>query len=403
MKKIIILLSLLTLFSCQEEMSPTLIESPQSPITQTFKLFKESHLNQRSRISFWWYSGWGYGTPLNEQGGSFSQGQAYHDINGDGYMDILASHGMPNGTQQNVTLSWYINDRTNNNFSKSSQYINGSGFGIQSHKIVKTDVNNDNLADFIIFGVNELTTPYTGNFNVLVQKKDRTFDIINLGNEWHHNGSVGDLNNDGFVDVITLEYIWWGDGTGNFKKSSIDLTELGVLAILEYEIIDIDKDGWNDLVLGTAPNKNSTTIILNNKGQFNPTNKKIRLEYFNKSHCYDLEIYDIDTDGDLDIIELRIDESRDFSKLYVHINNNLEFNYIENYIEDSEDGGFINSTIDKHGWRRFKFDDLDNDGRDEIVIENLHDGYNPNNNNLVYNCLKKVDGKWKKTMIKFGK
>jgi hypothetical protein len=116
-----------------------------------------------------------------------------------------------------------------------------------------------------------------------------------------------------------------------------------------------------------------------------------------------LEIYDIDTDGDLDIIELRIDESRDFSKLYVHINNNLEFNYIENYIEDSEDGGFINSTIDKHGWRRFKFDDLDNDGRDEIVIENLHDGYNPNNNNLVYNCLKKVDGKWKKTMIKFGK
>lgn len=403
MKKTFSLLSLLLLFACQEEMTPNSIETPHSPNTQTFKLFKESYLNQSSGISFWWYAGWGYDTPVNEQTGYFSQGQAYHDINGDGYMDILTSHGIPSGTQQNVTLSWYINDRTNNTFIKSPQYINGSGFGIESHKIVKTDVNNDALADFIVFGVNELVTPYTGNFIVLIQKKDKTFNIINLGNAWHHNGSVGDLNNDGFVDVITLEYIWWGDGTGNFKKSSIDLKDLGVLEILEYEIIDIDKDGWNDLVLGTAPHKNSTTLILNDKGQFKSTNKKIRLEYFNKSHCYDLEIYDIDTDGDLDIIELRIDESRDFSKLYVHINNNLEFNYIENYIQDSEDGGFINSTIDKHGWRRFKFDDLDNDGRDEIVIENLHDGYNPNNNNLVYNCLKKVDEKWKKSMIGFGK
>lgn len=403
MKKIIILLSLLTLFSCQEEMSPTPIESSHPTNTKSFKLFKESHLNQRSGISFWWYAGWGWNSNVSgEQKGGFSQGQAYHDVNGDGHMDILASHNIPSDTHQKVTLSWYINDGTNSQFIKSPQYMD-SGFGIQGHKIVKTDVNNDNLADFIIFGVNELVNPYTGNFNVLVQKNDKTFDIIKLGNEWYHNGSVGDLNNDGFVDVITLEHIWWGDGTGNFKKSSINLKELGVLEILEYEIIDVDKDGWNDLVLGTAPNKNPTTIMLNNKGEFNSANKKIQLEYFNKSHCYDLEIYDIDNDGDLDIIELRVDESRDFSKLYVHINNNLEFNYVENYIQDSEDGGFTNSTVDKHSWRRFKFDDLDGDDIDEIVIENLHDGYNPIEGNLEYNCLKKVDGVWKKSMIKFGK
>jgi hypothetical protein len=403
MKKTIILVFVLSLFSCTQEDVIREFQPQTNPKPQTFKLYKESYLNQRSGISFWWYSGWGYGNLVNEPAGGFSQGHVYHDINDDGYMDILVSHNIPNGNQSTTTISWYINDKTNTNFIKSPQYINGNVVGLQSHKLVKTDVNNDTLADFVLFGLNEVVTPYTGNFTVLIQKKDKTFDIIKMETKWYHNGSIGDLNNDGFVDVVTDEFIWWGDGTGKFNKSSIDLKKLGVLEILEYEIIDIDKDGWNDIILGTTPNKNSTTIILNNKGKFTTNNKKIQLEFFNNSHSYDLEIYDIDNDSDLDIIELRIDESKDYSKLYVHINNNLKFNYIENYIQDSEDGAFTNSSIDKHGWRRFKFDDLDGDGKDEIVIENLHDGYNPNNGNLVYNCLKKVNGVWKKTFIKFGK
>jgi hypothetical protein len=100
---------------------------------------------------------------------------------------------------------------------------------------------------------------------------------------------------------------------------------------------------------------------------------------------------------------MRNNESKDLSKLFVHINDNMNFKYVENYIPNSDDGVFTNSSIDKFGWRRFKFDDLDGDGKDEIVVENLHDGYNPNENNLVYNCYKKINGVWKKTFIKLGK
>ena len=411
MKKIIFILLAVLTFSCQDEYikdfenevneSRTDIIVPTPSLT--FKLYKESYLNQRSGISFWWYAGWGYGTNLNEETGYFAAGQAYHDINGDGFQDILTTHGIRNGNQITTNLTWYINDKTNTKFIKSNQYINGNTVGFESHKVVKTDVNNDNLADFIVFGVNETVNPYTGNFIVLLQKSNGTFDIIKITDRWHHNGAAGDLNGDGFVDVITEEHIWWGDGTGKFVKSSISLKELGVNQILEYEILDIDKDGYNDIILGNSPNESPTTIILNNKGHFTNSNKKIELEFFRTSHCYDIEINDIDEDGDLDIIEMRNNESKDLSKLFVHINDNMNFKYVENYIPNSDDGGFTNSSIDKFGWRRFKFDDLDGDGKDEIVVENLHDGYNPNENNLVYNCYKKINGVWKKTFIKLGK
>jgi hypothetical protein len=170
---------------------------------------------------------------------------------------------------------------------------------------------------------------------------------------------------------------------------------------LVYEIFDINKDGFNDLILGAAPIKNPTTIVLNNNGKFDMHNTKILLPTDMNTGIHDLEIYDIDSDGDFDIIENRILDDK--TKLHTYINNNLKFTLVSNYIQNSEDGGFLNGPVDKHGWDTFKFDDLDGDGEDEIVMENFHDGYNPTEGNLVYNCLKKVNGVWKKSMIKFGK
>lgn len=413
MKKIIILLSLLTLFSCQDEYITEFetqaelnqIQPPQHPqptSNSIIKLYKESYLNQTSNISFWWYSGWGYGNNVGETNGSFSAGHSYHDVNGDGFMDILATHY---DLSNKSTVNWYLNDGTNSNFKKSTNYINGTTIGLSSHKILKTDVNNDSLADFILLGVDETQqNNYGGNFTTLIQEKNGTFNIVRVNQEmtlWYHNGAAGDLNGDGFVDVITSKYIWWGDGTGNFINSKIDINDYYAKDVLVYEIIDINKDGWNDLILGTAPIRNPSTIILNKNGKFDSSNTKILLPTDMNTGIQDVEIYDIDSDGDFDIIENRILDDK--TKLHTYINNSLNFTLIPNYIQDSEDGGFINGSVDKHGWDSFKFDDLDKDGKDEIVIENFHDGYNPTSGNLMYNCLKKVDRKWKKVMITFGK
>jgi hypothetical protein len=414
MKKIIFILIAILAFSCQDEYIEEFETQLKEPIQEvntpqpspTFKLHKESYLNQRSGITFWWYSGWGFGSNLDVNNGYFGGGQAYHDVNGDGFQDILVTyHTTDNGS----IVQWFINDGKNEKFIPSTNYINGDTKGLNSHRILKTDVNNDGLADFILLGVDErVQGDYTGNFTVLIGKVNGTFDIKDLPNPnrlWFHNGSVGDLNGDGFVDVITQGLIWIGDGKGNFTNSNINLNSYFTTpdnSILVYEIADFDKDGWNDVYLGSAPIRNPNVVILNNKGVFNQSNKKIELPFDSKHGIYDIGIYDIDGDNDLDIIEYKVDESTNIGKLFTYINNDLTFTYVPNYIQNSEDGGFLNGSVDKQNWGSFKFDDIDRDGKDEIVVQNFHDGYNPSDNNLVYNCLKKVDGVWKKTFIKLG-
>jgi hypothetical protein len=409
MKKIIFILISILAFSCQDEYIEefqTQVKEPTKevsipPTSPKTSLYKESYLNQRSGITFWWYSGWGFGSNLQVSSGYFSAGHSYHDVNGDGFQDILATHWISDNESK---VQWFINDGKNNKFTLDPNLISGDVNGIDSYNILKTDVNNDGLADFILLGVDErIQGDYSGNFTVIIGKSNGTFVSKNLPNSerfWFHNGSAGDLNGDGFVDVITADLIWWGDGTGNFINSNIQISNYYAKDVLVYEIVDINKDGWNDLVLGSAPIRNPTVIVLNNKGSFDSKNTKIELPTDMSVGINDMEIIDIDSDGDLDIIELRGINNR--TKLYTYINTNLNFTLIPNYIQNSDDGNGLNGTVDKYGWVSFKFDDLDGDGKDEIVLQNFHDGYNPHDNNLVYNCLKKVDGLWKKTFIKLG-
>ena len=101
---------------------------------------------------------------------------------------------------------------------------------------------------------------------------------------------------------------------------------------------------------------------------------------------------DIDNDGDMDIIEGRYYQNTAFSYMLVaYINNEGEYSLNKSIFEQSKDGIGINSeiyNIDEYGWTQFKIDDIDNDGIDDIIAENFHDG--------KYNGLKLINGTWTK-------
>lgn len=386
-------------------------------IPTEYKLYKESVKNQRSGIFFQWQENNGVNPLYLPQKNSsmkswFGGGQSYGDVNKDGYMDFLIS---VNTDDSNVELRWFINDGDNYNYKESTSMFNQSTKGMSAHKILKTDVNNDGIADYIALGVDErVPNAYSGNFSVLIGKSNGTFDVNNIPNPnkyWFHNGSAGDLNGDGYTDVITAGFIWLGDGTGNFVKN-YDMPNSYCNSPLVYEIADLNKDGFNDIILSTGQDLDATSIIFNNSGKFDSSNKVVKLQNVEFKAISDIEIYDIDTDGDYDIIEDRqlggAPDSEPWnpkynkSKLFVHMNNEGIFTYAPNYIQNSEDGGWLNGDQsvgigyqDKNGWSVFKIDDIDGDGVDDLIPENFHNG--------KYNGLKKINGVWKQHIFSFQK
>jgi hypothetical protein len=415
MKKVIFFSLLFFSIGCSKDDIPLPIPKTQEILVESkqlqkqTKIFGESVLNQRSGISF--FNGYiepyiqNFENNLNRKG-YYGQGHVYYDVNRDGFEDILVSYHNE-GNMSDGELMWYINSGDNHNFKISTKKLfNQSTFGYKSHKALKTDVNNDGLADFICLGVDErIQGNYTGNFTVLIQKSDGTFDVNDIPNPkryWFHNGACGDINGDGNVDVITATFIWYGDGKGNFvKKENFDLG-IYTNSPLVYEILDIDKDGWNDLIL-SGPFE-STRIVYNNKGVFDTNNKTQLLPKSKYLAVMDIEFTDLDKDGDIDILSMNQlggkpehanDYKTNISQIILYRNNGGVFSLDESEFIESVDGNFKNGQNDMYGWTIFKIDDIDGDGVDDIVSESYQDG--------TYNGLKLIGGYWKKTTFKFGK
>jgi hypothetical protein len=377
---------LLLLASCSKEDIP----SPQ-PIPPVLKsIFSESYRNQISGIAFTW----NYSTIDNPSRTNlnnyermeYNGGHAYSDVNGDGKEDILVS-------KINNGIVWYINKGDDTQFISDTTYINTSTFGLSAHKILKTEINKDGKPDFILLGVDErIQGNYSGNFNVLLSTSQKTFNLLTIPNPnkyWFHNGACGDLNNDGNVDVITATFVWYGDGTGNFTKSNVELNKY-TQAILVYEILDMDGDGKDDIIVGGNDEYGNTMIIYNNQTLIGATTTQ-----FPKNSqfpfCVDIEFLDVNGDGVLDIVELRGDKSQIQTKIFTYIKTSSGYSLDLSFFDDSIDGGGVIGQSDKYGWSSFKVDDMDKDGIVDLVAENYHDS--------KWNGYKKIGGKWVKTIF----
>lgn len=324
---------------------------------------------------------WGV-SPLNPRHSPspefFNQGQGYEDVNGDGLEDVLLSSAWD--LENNTSIDFWI-AQTDGSFVLDKSYVLDSTEGLRAHKTVETDVNNDGNSDFIVFGADERDPlNFGGNFSTLLWTPEgyRVIRVSETDGFWFHGGGVGDLNQDGFVDVITAEWIWWGDGSGNFSKSDFNLYKWCDSPLM-YEVADYNQDGFNDIILSTKTRHDRTTIVYGGNGWDDPLIEKLPIQEEFRIPM-DVKVLDIDGDGDLDILELRQKNDDDFISTLIS-NTSVDFS-------EALDGGRINGNDDIYGWTQLRIADVDGDGVDDIVAENYHDG--------DYNGLKLINSLWKK-------
>ena len=267
------------------------------------------------------------------------------------------------------------------------------GMALGGQPIV-ADYNNDGVLDFYI------TDPGIQDYNghrdsYFLSQKDGTWVESSETHLSHpnfisaNNGTTGDIDNDGDMDVVYTEMNSWGtgtsfwclmnDGTGFLKKRKCSGADSFAL-----ELADLDGDGDLDALIGGHEKEYSsntsafTGIIWNDgRGNFNKHNNTRLPEY--KSHSCsqipEVSASDLDNDGDLDIVYSRIDENYENPCIQIIENlGNKKF----------KDHGLI--ILEGTEWiQDIKFRDFDRDGDNDIYLVNERDKMPKTNGTVLLN------------------
>lgn len=244
------------------------------------------------------------------------------DIDMDGDEDIFSFKNYDINIPSNVPPPvLYLNNGTT--FLKSTW--TGSS-NMRGNKMLVGDFNGDKKPD--IFSVEAYDPPHTCNCmpemttNKLLLNAGTNLtnikEISGLNGFWV-SGCSGDIDKDGDLDVLVFNFhlmhngvknkLLLNDGLGNFTVTEIQgISDISLVDA--SELIDINKDGNLDLILNNrnqAGNTNQLRVFWGNGKSFSTSNfTDISIPNVG---VYDIDAYDANGDGTLEIIIFSIDPS----------------------------------------------------------------------------------------------
>ena len=214
------------------------------------------------------------------------------DFDGDNDLDIVTG----NSAQPNQV--WFNDKGT---FSDSGQIIKAAGIVSITTDIAMGDIDQDGDLDMLEGKDNNITD--VAWLNSSKDKVDFIDSSQRLGNNDTRSIAIGDLDDDGLLDIITANYdqanrIWFADKEIKFTDSN---QELGANSSTAVVLGDIDLDGDLDAIVS---NKNQANIVWQNNGNGVFTN----IQELGTNNTEGLVIGDINNDGSLDLITANLGE-----------------------------------------------------------------------------------------------
>lgn len=252
----------------------------------------------------------------------------YGDIDGDGDLDLFLFGTNADNNASNL----FINDGSGA-FSIHELEIEASN----RHRLAVVDIDNDDDVDFIHLGNNEESGQYA---NVYFNDGNGNFEKTtpdNLGSPLFPILTYGDLNGDDYIDLIIAgnysetvgtisldSKVYLNDGTGLFNEAtSIELTPL---ILGDAEIFDIDSDGDQDILMSGQTSDTEgglTEQVYANDLYINDGSGNFSFEMsMDLELCkfVEINVADLDNDNDLDLWQVGADIN-DHAKASIWINN----------------------------------------------------------------------------------
>jgi hypothetical protein len=275
------------------------------------------------------------------------------------------------------------------------------------------DFNKDGFPDIFFIGHGIDVSPYPGEYPILLTNQDGTgfqeTRFENLIGFWH-GASSGDVDNDGDIDIVLISqgktYIM-KNNNGFFDIIQDDIND-DSRSIFEYpkesivprlsqvytsELFDIDRDGFLDLIVSGHDWDGSfgKSYVLFGNGESFLRDIKTLPSVLGYGICVDIDFYDINNDGDIEIILNRTGDPENGAGFYtgwkVQI---LELTNGE-YVDSTDK--FMDVSYGSSGnWMNWlHIGDLNNDGliklfNDELAVSN--------NSDKFYRRWELIDGKF---------
>ena len=219
------------------------------------------------------------------------------DINNDGYIDAIVITDGPNGNHPDKEdIVWLNNADGTGTFSKGQVYVERP-----SRDGALGDVDGDGDLDIYVTGYTESYVRFGNGDGTFYTGEEIYSDKLSglVGQNWSID-ELEDLDNDGDLDALLYgqnykyQVIWWNDGDGTFTR---DTTVYGTNIMGDVAMGDVDGDGDIDVFCQEI---GGTSFILRNKGDKTFTNN---FHGFGPQYIWtDVELLDINSDGHLDAI-----------------------------------------------------------------------------------------------------
>lgn len=305
------------------------------------------------------------------------------DFNGDGYEDLLHSKTGSDLVTEEYPLELFLNDQTNQNFILDNTLIPDNAKNTTARESAVGDFNNDGKPD-IFYSPHGIHDGPGETPSMLISNETgysfKRFD--ELQSDFYHNLTSGDINNDGLLDIILFGggggyngvYTFFNNGDGTFTIDNnylVNSTGDRLGGMWSTVLYDVNKDNNLDLVVAGgfdyAPfgdnNGNGTLIaILWGSGSAFDTNNStiVSTGVYPDEFCGDVVFYDIDSDGNDEIIARFADDGNtEEVKIFKH---NGDFIYTDSSNELI--GNNNNATGRSIVWLRAQ--DIDGDGNVDI-------------------------------------
>ena len=302
---------------------------------------------------------------------------AFLDINGDGYDDIFYNESFGTADRTDGKIFIY----KDGSYIPDNSYFTTPPSLVLARKAIVGDYNGDSIPDIFIAASGDDRPPFAGEYTeLLLSNSNKKYDLVKFTDKvgYYHSACSGDIDNDGDLDIFVLgdenTYVLINDGKGNFTYSTVQIDLNSLKQQFHCELIDIDKDGYLDLIMGGhefVPNITTKIYWGSSSHKYSVANMTIIPAVVNWGVITDLDIYDLDNDGSNEVLITRSGgRVNDFNYIYfysgwyiqvVKLNNRTAVDLTNSYIENNI---YTQNVPDNQQWIPWmRFGDFDNNGK----------------------------------------